>query len=97
MPTPEVEREVEQLRSQLEVWNYQYYVLDQPTVPDAEYDRIMRRLQALEDQYPQLVRSDSPSQRVGGQPLSEFGQVLSLIHISEPTRQLASSRMPSSA
>ena len=75
MPTPEVEREVEQLRSQLEVWNYQYYVLDQPTVPDAEYDRIMRRLQALEDQYPQLVRSDSPSQRVGGQPLSEFGQV----------------------
>ncbi len=75
MPTPEVEREIEQLRSQLEVWNYQYYVLDQPTVPDAEYDRIMRRLQALEEQYPELVRSDSPSQRVGAQPLSEFGQV----------------------
>ena len=75
MPTPEVEREVEHLRSQLEVWNYQYYVLDQPSVPDAEYDRSMRRLQALEEQYPQLVRSDSPSQRVGGQPQSEFGQV----------------------
>jgi DNA ligase (NAD+) len=75
MPTPEVEREVEHLRSQLEAWNYQYYVLDQPSVPDAEYDRSMRRLQALEEQYPQLVRSDSPSQRVGGQPQSEFGQV----------------------
>ena len=75
MPTPDVEREVETLRSQLEAWNYQYYVLDQPTVPDAEYDRTLRRLQALEQQYPQLVDEASPTQRVGGQPLTDFSQV----------------------
>jgi DNA ligase (NAD+) len=75
MPTPDVEREVESLRSQLEAWNYQYYVLDQPSVPDAEYDRCMRRLLALEAEYPELVRPESPTQRVGGQPLTDFAQV----------------------
>jgi DNA ligase (NAD+) len=75
MPTSDVEREVALLRSQLEVWNYQYYVLDQPSVPDAEYDRSLRRLQALEEQYPELVRPESPTQRVGGQPLTAFRQV----------------------
>ena len=61
-PADVVERATE-LRQDIESHNFRYYVLDDPTVPDAEYDRIMRRLQALEDQYPQLVRSDSPSQR----------------------------------
>lgn len=67
--------EAEALREQLDEWNYQYYVLDQPTVPDAQYDRLMRRLLELEAQYPRLVRPDSPSQRVGGAALSRFSQV----------------------
>ena len=75
MPSADIELEVESLRSQLEAWNYQYYVLDTPSVPDAEYDRLMRRLQELEQQYPELVRADSPTQRVGGEPQSEFSQV----------------------
>ena len=69
MPSAEIEQELETLREQLDAWNYQYYVLDQPTVPDAEYDRCMRRLQQLETQHPELLRTDSPSQRVGAQPL----------------------------
>jgi len=75
MPSAEIEREVESLRVSLENWNYQYYVLDQPTVPDAEYDRALRRLQELEALHPELLRPDSPTQRVGAQALSEFTQI----------------------
>ncbi|MEZ5501870.1 MAG: NAD-dependent DNA ligase LigA [Halioglobus sp.] len=63
------------LREKLDAWNYQYYVLDQPTVPDAEYDRCMLRLRELEEQHPRWRSIDSPSQRVGGQPLEQFRQV----------------------
>jgi DNA ligase (NAD+) len=75
MPSAEPLRELEILREQLDAWNYQYYVLDQPTVPDAEYDRSMQRLLELEAQHPHWLRADSPSQRVGGQPLEQFSQV----------------------
>lgn len=75
MAFPDPSLEAESLREQLDEWNYQYYVLDQPTVPDAEYDRLMRRLQELEAAHPELVRPDSPSQRVGGAALSQFSQV----------------------
>lgn len=75
MPSPAPLLEIESLREQLDTWNYQYYVLDQPTVPDAEYDRCMRRLVELEAEHPHWLRSDSPSQRVGGQPLTQFRQV----------------------
>ena len=75
MPSLDPEREAANLRQRLESWNHQYYVLDQPTVPDAEYDRCMQRLLQLESQYPQLKRTDSPSQRVGGEALSQFRQV----------------------
>ncbi len=68
-------REVESLRERLDDWNYQYYVLDQPTVPDAEYDRCMRRLVELETAHPELLRNDSPSQRVGAAPLDRFRQI----------------------
>ena len=68
-------QELESLLEKLDTWNHQYYVLDQPTVPDVEYDRAMLRLVALETQYPQWLRPDSPSQRVGGQALAQFGQV----------------------
>jgi len=67
--------QVEQLREQVERYNYQYYVLDSPQIPDSEYDRLFRRLQQLEAQYPELVSSDSPTQRVGGAPLAAFGEV----------------------
>jgi DNA ligase (NAD+) len=75
-PPRKVELEAESLRTQLEQFNYQYYVLDDPSVPDVEYDRLMRRLQALESEYPALRRSDSPTQRVGAEPLAEFRQVV---------------------
>ena len=65
----------ETLREQIRYHNYRYYVLDDPEIPDAEYDRLLRELQALEAQHPELVSDDSPTQRVGAQPLSEFGEV----------------------
>jgi len=68
-------REIDSLREQLDSWNYQYYVLDEPTVPDAEYDRCMRRLLELETAHPELLRADSPTQRVGAAPLERFLQV----------------------
>src|SRR5690606_12078617 len=55
--------------------NYRYYVLDEPSVPDAEYDRLFRELQALESEHPELVTPESPTQRVGGAALAAFGQV----------------------
>lgn len=68
-------QELDVLREQLNTWNYQYYVLDQPSVPDAEYDRAMRRLLTLETEHPEFQTNDSPSQRVGGQALEQFTQV----------------------
>lgn len=75
MPDSGVEQEIQSLRERIDDWNYQYYVLDQPTVPDAEYDRTMRRLVELETAHPELLRPDSPSQRVGAAPLDRFSQV----------------------
>ncbi len=66
---------IEALREQLHHHNYLYYVLDRPEVPDAEYDRLMHELQALEAAHPDLVTPDSPTQRVGAGPLTEFAQV----------------------
>jgi DNA ligase (NAD+) len=74
-PTADDVAELTTLREQLNEHNYRYYVLDDPGVTDAEYDRLMRRLQALESRWPELVSPDSPTQRVGAQPLSAFGQV----------------------
>ncbi len=69
------EQEVQQLKTKLNHHNYQYYVLDNPELPDAEYDLLFRRLQDLEAQYPDLKSGDSPTQRVGAEPLSAFTQV----------------------
>ncbi|MBU3054777.1 NAD-dependent DNA ligase LigA [Pseudomonas indica] len=63
------------LRSEIEQHNYRYYVLDEPSVPDAEYDRLFNELKALESEHPELVTPESPTQRVGGEALSAFGQV----------------------
>ena len=63
------------LRGEIERHNHAYYVLDRPTIPDAEYDRLFRELQALEAEHPELLSADSPTQRVGGRPLPEFAAV----------------------
>lgn len=63
------------LRAALLQHDYLYYVLDAPTVPDAEYDRLFRQLQVLEAEHPELQTPDSPTQRIGGRPLPVFGQV----------------------
>ncbi|WP_263262990.1 NAD-dependent DNA ligase LigA [Pseudomonas sp. RIT-PI-S] len=64
-----------ELRQELDEHNYRYYVLDEPSIPDAEYDRLFRELKALEADNPQLVTPDSPTQRVGGAALSAFATV----------------------
>ncbi|MFS2125533.1 NAD-dependent DNA ligase LigA [Pseudomonas sp. Pseusp97] len=66
---------IAQLRSELDDHNYRYYVLDEPSVPDAEYDRLFRELKALEAEHPELVTAESPTQRVGGAAASAFGEV----------------------
>ncbi len=63
------------LRQSLQYHGHQYYVLDQPQVPDAEYDRLFAELQALEVALPELITADSPTQRVGAKPLSQFSSV----------------------
>ncbi|SCZ49313.1 NAD-dependent DNA ligase LigA [Thiohalomonas denitrificans] len=75
----EVPRRVAELRRQLEYHNYRYYVLDNPEIPDAEYDRLFRELQRLEGQHPELVIPDSPTQRVGAKPARELGEVQHLL------------------
>jgi DNA ligase (NAD+) len=68
--------QIEQLREELRHHEHQYYVLDAPEIADAEYDALMRRLQALETQHPELLTADSPTQRVGGKPREGFIKVL---------------------
>lgn len=70
-----LEQRIEQLREQLREYNYHYYVLDNPLIPDVEYDRLFRQLQELERAHPELITRDSPTQRVGDTPLDEFVQV----------------------
>ncbi|TAJ51636.1 MAG: NAD-dependent DNA ligase LigA [Nevskiaceae bacterium] len=73
MSTPAARAEV--LRAQLDEHNHRYYVLDDPSISDAEYDRLFAELQAIETAHPELLRPDSPTQRVGGAPLREFAEV----------------------
>lgn len=75
-PSPQVEKQVRRLREEIEFHNYQYHVLNAPSIPDAEFDRLFRELEQLEARYPQLVTLDSPTQRVGGAPLREFAQIV---------------------
>ena len=65
----------EELRHAIEYHNWRYYVLDAPEIPDAEYDRLLRELEALEASYPELQTADSPTRRVGAPPLTQFAQV----------------------
>ena len=70
-----IEQQIQQLREQLNKHNYRYYVLDDPEVPDAEYDRLFQQLKSLEAEHPSLIAPESPTQRVGGAPLAAFKQV----------------------
>ncbi len=75
-PIPEeVQQRAAKLREQIDYHNYRYYVLDNPEIPDVEYDRLFRGLQELEEKYPGLVTPDSPTQRVGAEPLKGFAEV----------------------
>ena len=69
----------EQLRAAINEANYRYYVLDAPVLPDAEYDRLLRELQAIETTHPELLKSDSPTQRVGAGPIKAFAEVAHVI------------------
>jgi DNA ligase (NAD+) len=92
------EREASALREEIERANYHYYVLDRPAIPDAEYDRLFRRLQELEREHPELLTPDSPTQRVGAPPLKDFPEVrhrvpmLSLNNALEPEEVVAFDR-----
>ena len=72
MVTEAIKKKVEKLRKEIEYHNYRYYVLDQPEITDAEYDRLMRELEKIEEEYPELRSPNSPTQRVGASPLEEF-------------------------
>jgi DNA ligase (NAD+) len=75
MDSKRASQRIDQLRREIEAHDYAYYVLDAPIVPDAEYDRLMRELQRLEAEFPDLVTPDSPTRRVGGLPLEGFDEV----------------------
>ncbi|MGA2518069.1 MAG: NAD-dependent DNA ligase LigA [Thermodesulfobacteriota bacterium] len=72
MASEAIKKRVEKLREEIEYHNYRYYVLDQPEISDARYDRLMRELEKFEKDYPELRSPNSPTQRVGATPLEEF-------------------------
>ncbi len=76
MENTEIKNKIEQLKQTIQEHNRNYYVLDQPSISDFEYDALMRELIALEEEFPQYRTADSPTQRVGGAVLSEFQQVV---------------------
>ncbi|MEG4419817.1 NAD-dependent DNA ligase LigA [Microcoleus sp. LAD1_D5] len=71
----EIQQQIQQLRQQLQEASYAYYVLDAPIIPDEVYDRLYRQLQELESDYPELITAESPTQRVGEQPATQFFSV----------------------
>ncbi|GMQ76454.1 MAG: NAD-dependent DNA ligase LigA [Gammaproteobacteria bacterium] len=71
-----IAQRVAELRNNIDYHNYRYYSLDDPIVPDAEYDRLLRELESLESQYPELITPQSPTQRVGAAPAEAFGEVV---------------------
>ncbi|MBF0751416.1 MULTISPECIES: NAD-dependent DNA ligase LigA [unclassified Pasteurella] len=71
----DIQTQLQILRKTLRQYEYEYHVLDNPSVPDSEYDRLFHQLKALELEHPEFVTSDSPTQRVGAKPLSGFSQI----------------------
>ena len=94
MITAEVSKRIQDLRQQLNTYSHQYYVLDEPSVPDAEYDRLYRELESIEKEFPDSVTADSPTQKVGAPPLASFTQItherpmsVSYTHLTLPTNR----------
>ena len=75
MVSSRLQQRAANLRSEINVHNYRYYVLESPTVSDGEFDALLRELQHLELKYPRLLSPDSPTQRVGGRPSEKFSKV----------------------
>jgi len=71
-----VKKEIEDLRKKVRYHNYRYYVLNKPVISDLEFDRLMKKLDGLEKKYPEIIVPSSPTQRVGGEPLEEFPNVI---------------------
>ena len=76
MGVREAARRIRELREQVEHHNYRYYVLDDPEISDARYDQLLAELKGLEAEHPDLVTPESPTQRVGAQPLRELGEIV---------------------
>ena len=74
---------IEQLRTEINRHNHLYHVLDSPEISDAEYDDLMRKLRGLEEEYPQFMTPDSPTQRVGAAPVEAFG----IVEHPQPSRE----------
>src|SRR5579864_6459362 len=72
MPSERVQQQIEKLREEIRHHEYRYYVLDDPEIPDAQFDALMNELKRLEKQHPELVTPESPTQRVGGKPREGF-------------------------
>jgi len=75
MATAELKKQIQQLRDKINHHSYCYYVLDTPEISDADYDLLFQQLKALEEQHPELITTDSPTQRVGAAPLASFAHV----------------------
>lgn len=75
MRMPSVIKKIAQLKKKINEHNYRYHILDEPLISDTAYDKLFRKLEALEKQYPELISNDSPTQRVGSTPLTSFQQV----------------------
>jgi DNA ligase (NAD+) len=70
-----IAQQIEKLRHEINEHNYRYYVLDDPIVSDAEYDQLLQQLQQLEKQHPEFIKKDSPTQRIGAEPLKDFKEI----------------------
>src|SRR5437899_1682642 len=75
MATAKVQERIDALRELLHHHAHRYYVLDEPEIPDAEYDKLFRELQELEEKHPEFASPDSPTRRVGGKPMEGFAKV----------------------
>src|SRR5882724_9471983 len=73
--SPDIDSKIESLREEIRHHEYRYYVLDDPEIADAEFDRLMNELKRLEAEHPELVTPDSPTQRVGGKPREGFQKI----------------------
>ena len=71
----EVKKQINYLKSVIQEHDHCYYVLDDPKISDHEYDNLLRKLKEIEEAYPECITPDSPTQRVGGSPISEFNQI----------------------